>query len=95
LAVSRLVIWRNFIWLFGQISSSLINRLSSWKEYIPGDFICVVVTSEYKVLRKVSVTQPNDWGLVRVIIHKCAIAYDMSLVRLRKKAGRAVVGSPC
>ncbi len=28
-----------------------LKRLSSWKENIPGDFICVVVTSEYKVLR--------------------------------------------
>ena len=40
-----------------------LKRLSSWKEYIPGDFICVVVTSEYKVLRKVSVTQPNEQSI--------------------------------
>ena len=40
-----------------------LKRLSSWKEYIPGDFICVVVTSEYKVLRKVSVTQPDEQNI--------------------------------
>jgi hypothetical protein len=40
-----------------------LKRLSSWKEYIPGDFICVVVTSEYKVLRKVSVTQPDEQSI--------------------------------
>ena len=40
-----------------------LKRLSSWKKYIPGDFICVVVTSEYKVLRKVSVTQPDEQSI--------------------------------
>ena len=40
-----------------------LKRLSSWKEFIPGDFICVVVTSEYKVLRKVSVTQPDEQSI--------------------------------
>lgn len=40
-----------------------LKKLSSWKEYIPGDFICVVVTSEYKVLRKVSVTQPDEQSI--------------------------------
>ena len=27
-----------------------LKKLATWKTYIPGDFICVVVTSEYKVL---------------------------------------------
>lgn len=40
-----------------------LKKLSSWKEYIPGDFVCVVVTSEYKVLRKVSVTQPDEQSI--------------------------------
>ena len=40
-----------------------LKKLSAWKEYIPGDFICVVVTSEYKVLRKVSVTQGDDQSI--------------------------------
>ena len=37
-----------------------LKRLSSWKEYIPGEFICVVVTADYKVLRKVAVTQDDE-----------------------------------
>ena len=40
-----------------------LKKLSTWKEYIPGDFICLVVTSEYKVLRKVSVTQNDDQSI--------------------------------
>lgn len=37
-----------------------LKKLTSWKTYIPGDIICVVITNEYKMLRKVSVTQDND-----------------------------------
>ena len=40
-----------------------LKKLSTWKEYIPGDFICVVVTSEHKVLRKVAVTQDNEQSI--------------------------------
>ena len=40
-----------------------LKKLATWKTYIPGDFICVVVTSEYKVLRKVSVTQPDEQNI--------------------------------
>lgn len=40
-----------------------LKKLSTWKEYIPGDFICVVVTSEHKVLRKVSVTQDDEQSI--------------------------------
>ena len=40
-----------------------LKKLATWKTYIPGDFICVVVTSEYKVLRKVSVTQPDEQSI--------------------------------
>lgn len=37
-----------------------LKRLTTWKQYIPGDLVCVVCTSEYKVLRKVSVSQPDE-----------------------------------
>ena len=40
-----------------------LKQLATWKTYIPGDFICVVFTSEYKVLRKVSVTQPDEQSI--------------------------------
>ena len=40
-----------------------LKKLSTWKEYIPGDFICVIVTSEYKVLRKVAVTQDDEQSI--------------------------------
>lgn len=40
-----------------------LKKLATWKTYIPGDFICVVVTSEYKVLRKASVTQPDEQSI--------------------------------
>ena len=40
-----------------------LKKLSTWKEYIPGDFICVVVTSEHKVLRKVAVTQDDEQSI--------------------------------
>ena len=36
-----------------------LKKLRNWKDYIPGKYICVVVTKDYKVLLKVSVTQ-ND-----------------------------------
>lgn len=37
-----------------------LKKLSSWKEYIPENTICVVVTKEHKVLRKVSVSNDNN-----------------------------------
>ena len=37
-----------------------LKKLSSWRDYIPGEFICVVVTADYKVLRKVAVTQDDE-----------------------------------
>ena len=37
-----------------------LKKLTSWKTYIPGDIICVVITNEYKMLRKVSVTKDYD-----------------------------------
>lgn len=40
-----------------------LKRLSSWKEYIPGDFICVVVTKDFKVLRKVSPKQNDEQSI--------------------------------
>ena len=40
-----------------------LKKLATWKTYIPGDFVCVVVTSEYKVLRKVSVTQSDEQSI--------------------------------
>ena len=40
-----------------------LKKYATWEKYIPGDFICIVVTSEYKVLRKVSVTQPDEQSI--------------------------------
>ena len=40
-----------------------LKKLNTWREFIPGDFICVVVTKEYKVLRKVSVMQGDDQSI--------------------------------
>ena len=37
-----------------------LKRLDGWKDYIPGNFNCVVVTGKYKVLRKVAVTQSDN-----------------------------------
>ena len=37
-----------------------LKKLSSWREYIPGEFICVVVTTDYKILRRVAVTQDDE-----------------------------------
>ena len=34
-----------------------------WKEYIPGDIPCVVVTSDFKMLRKVSATQTDEQNI--------------------------------
>lgn len=36
-----------------------LKRLSNWQNYIPGKYICLVITKDYKVLLKVAVTQ-ND-----------------------------------
>jgi hypothetical protein len=40
-----------------------LKRLTSWREYIPGDATCVVITPEHKLLRKVSVTQSDDQSI--------------------------------
>lgn len=40
-----------------------LKKLATWKQYIPGDITCVVVTTEYKVLRKVSVSQPDEQSI--------------------------------
>jgi phage repressor protein C with HTH and peptisase S24 domain len=37
-----------------------LKKLSTWKTYIPGDVICVVITNEHKMLRKVSVVQDDE-----------------------------------
>ena len=37
-----------------------LKRLTTWKKYIPGGLTCVVVTSEYTMLRKGSVSQPDE-----------------------------------
>lgn len=34
-----------------------------WKEYIPGDIPCVVVTSDFKMLRKVSAAQTDEQNI--------------------------------
>ena len=36
-----------------------LKRLNNWQDYIPGKYICLVITRNYKVLLKVAVTQ-ND-----------------------------------
>lgn len=40
-----------------------LKKVNTWKTYIPGDLICIVVTNEFKVLRKVSVTQDDDQSI--------------------------------
>ena len=40
-----------------------LKKLTTWKTYIPGDVICVVITKEHKVLRKVSVVQDDDQSI--------------------------------
>ena len=37
-----------------------LKKLDSWKEYIPGNFICIFVTKSYKILRKVAIQQGDD-----------------------------------
>ena len=36
-----------------------LKKLSNWKNYIPGKRVCVVITKDYKLLLKVSVTQDD------------------------------------
>lgn len=40
-----------------------LKKVNTWKTYIPGDLICIIVTSEFKVLRKVSVTQADEQSI--------------------------------
>jgi hypothetical protein len=40
-----------------------LKKLPSWKDYIPGDIPCVVVTSDFKMLRKVSATQTDEQNI--------------------------------
>ena len=40
-----------------------LKKLPSWKEYIPGDIPCIVVTSDFKMLRKVSATQTDEQNI--------------------------------
>ena len=40
-----------------------LKKYATWDKYIPGDFICVVVTKEFKVLRKVSPTQGDEQSI--------------------------------
>ena len=40
-----------------------LKRLTSWRSYIPGDAVCVVITPEHKLLRKVSVMQGDDQSI--------------------------------
>ena len=37
-----------------------LKKLDSWKEYIPGNFICILVTKSYKILRKVAIKQDDE-----------------------------------
>lgn len=37
-----------------------LKKLDSWKEYIPGNFICIFVTKSYKILRKVAIQQIDE-----------------------------------
>ncbi len=40
-----------------------LKKYATWEKYIPGDFICVVVTKEFKVLRRVSPTQDDEQSI--------------------------------
>ena len=40
-----------------------LKKYATWETYIPGDFICVVVTKEFKVLRKVSPKQDDEQSI--------------------------------
>lgn len=37
-----------------------LRKLNAWKDYIPGGFICIFVTKQFKILRKVSVRQDDE-----------------------------------
>lgn len=37
-----------------------LKKLENWRNSLPGGYICVVVTKEYKVLRKVAVEQSDE-----------------------------------
>lgn len=37
-----------------------LKKYPTWKEYLPADFDCVVVTKGFKVLRKVSAVQNDE-----------------------------------
>ena len=37
-----------------------LKKFPTWKEYLPADFDCVVVTNGFKVLRKVSAIQNDE-----------------------------------
>ena len=41
-----------------------LKKFPTWKEYLPGDFDCVVVTNGLKVLRKVSAKQDDEQSIV-------------------------------
>jgi hypothetical protein len=41
-----------------------LKKFSTWKEYLPGDFDCIVVTNGFKVLRKVSAKQDDEQSIV-------------------------------
>jgi len=40
-----------------------LKKFPTWKEYLPGDFDCVVVTNGFKVLRKVSPIQNDEQSI--------------------------------
>ena len=40
-----------------------LKKYATWETYIPGDFICVVVTKDFKVLRKVSPKQDDEQSI--------------------------------
>ena len=40
-----------------------LKKYTTWETYIPGDFICVVVTKDFKVLRKVSPKQDDEQSI--------------------------------
>jgi len=37
-----------------------LKKLDSWKDFIPGNFICIFVTKSYKLLRKVAIQQEDE-----------------------------------
>ena len=40
-----------------------LKKYTTWETYIPGDFICIVVTKDFKVLRKVSPRQDDEQSI--------------------------------